>query len=234
MAMRRSDVERLLHEVRMELGAGASEEGIRAELFDVVHEFLDLSNAWYEYIALPIQPNTISYAIYPKAGGMINRLIAAWDQNFVGLNGSLSFGIPPGAQVAGVSQAGFTSPPGAVFSLVYPQIQTFTAQVLVAKNVVLPTVKDDLPDAPDWLLPKWSRYFKHGLVGVMAMHPKKPYTNAEVAKYNLAKFQMGAAMASTEAKRSYTYGGQAWRYPGGWRTSTQRGGVSTAYPWIGR
>lgn len=233
MAMRPQDLQRLVHDIMVELGPSASEEGVQAIAFDVLAEFLDSSNAWFEWIQVPIQPGVVSYSVYPRFGGMINRMIASYDQNFVVVGGQITFGAPGGDPAIG-GQTGFTSPPGAVYSLVYPQIQAVTYQLLVAKNVFFngPT-PDTIPEAPDWILPKWSRYIKAGILGQMMLTPKKPYTNFDLGKYHVQEFKVGWAMAGVEAERSYLRGGQSWRYPGGWHGRTQRSGVSTGYPWIG-
>lgn len=233
MAMRPQDLQRLIHDVFIELGPSASEEGIQAMAFDILAEFLDVSNAWFEWINLQVQPGVVSYSLQPRHGGMINRLIAAYDQNYVWVGGQMTFGSPGGDPAAG-GMAGFTSPPGAIFSLVWPQISALTYQVLVAKNVFFNGPSPEtLPEAPDWILPKWSRYIKEGIIGKMMMSPKKPYTNFAEGKVHYQEFKVGSVMAKVEASRSYTLGGQSWHYPGGWKGRTQRSGVSTGYPWIG-
>ena len=51
--MNERDVERLLNLARTEL-VGASDAGIKGQLYDVCREFFKDSNSWYEHIKLPI------------------------------------------------------------------------------------------------------------------------------------------------------------------------------------
>src|SRR6202012_4687202 len=94
---------------------------------------------------------------------------------------SLQFGYSTDNPGSGIGAS--VPPPGATLSLVFPQIQAITLRTLVAKNIFFngPHL-DSIPDAPDWLLPKWSRYLKEGILGKMMLSPKKTYTNFDLGK----------------------------------------------------
>ena len=78
--MNEQDVDRLLNLARTEL-VGASDAGIKAQLYDVCREFFKDSNSWYEHISIPVVANQRHYRITPRDGGMILRLVAMWDSN---------------------------------------------------------------------------------------------------------------------------------------------------------
>ena len=227
MAIQDRDFERVMSQARVLL-PGVSDAGLKGTLFDIMDEFCDVSNCWIEWIQLKISTQTQMYQIYPQHGGMINRLITALDSNQVVLPAALSFGDSP-ASFTGQPHS-YVDPPGVVFSLTFPQNTSYTANILVSKKIILPNSKDDIPDGPPWLLPKYGRYVQEGLIGTMMTQPGKGYSSATGAIYHLKKFRDGMAMAKTETMRANLFGGQSWSYPRQYRTNSQRGGVSTPYP----
>ena len=101
---------------------------------------------------------------------------------------------------------------------------------IVYKSIILPNQHGDVPDAPAWLLPQYSRWIEAGIVGRMQMHKAKSYSDAANGPMNVKRFHDGIAMARTQALRGYLYGGQAWRFQTQFRTNSQQGGVSTPFP----
>ena len=210
--MDKRDVERMLNLARTEL-PGASDSGLKMQLFDVINEFLADSNSWKEWISVPIVIGVQNYDLEPSEG-LILRLVVVFDNNKVSLNSFLSTLHPPGARL----------------HLAWPQNTNFTAHALVLKNVVLPTTRDDIPVAPEWLLPIYERVILDGLLGKMMAQPTKSYTNGTMSAYHMQKFRSGIVTARVATERSNLYGGQAWRFPRSYRTQSQRGGVSTPFP----
>lgn len=225
MAIQERDFERVINRARIQL-PGASDAGIKSVLFDVIDEFFDATNAWAEWIALTLTPGNQVYQVYPQFGGMINRLVTAIDINNVTQPATLSL---DGTSISNNTTV-FSSPPGAILTFFQPVNTSTALQVLVAKKSILPNNKDDIPDAPSWLFPKYARYLLEGLVGTSMMERAKPYSDPNNASYHLKKFRDGMAMAKTEVMRGNIYGGQAWTYPRGFRSNSQRGGVSTPFP----
>ena len=221
------DFERIMNQARVQL-TGVSDAGLKGTLFDVLDEFLDVSNAWVEWLQLSIATSTQMYQIFPQHGGMINRLITALDSNQVVLPAALSFGESP-ASFTGQSNS-YVNPPGVIFSLSFPQNTSYVANILVSKKIILPNSKDEVPDGPSWLIPKYGRYITEGLIGSMMTQPGKSYSSTTGAQFHLRKFRDGMAMAKTETMRSNLFGGQSWSYPRQFRTNSQRGGVSTPFP----
>ena len=207
------DVERLLNLARTEL-VGASDAGIKGQLYDVCREFFKDSNSWYEHITVPIISGHRHYRITPRDGGMILRLVSIWDKNFIALSAILPHLDPPSAEL----------------ELVYPQNVNMTARAVVTKQIVEPVTQDMLPDAPRWLLPVYHETILDGVLGRMMGQTTKSYSNDTQAVYHLRRFRDGIMQARVASERANLYGGQAWRFPNAFRTNSQRGGVSTPFP----
>jgi len=213
MAIAKQDFEQLMNQARVKL-PGASEGGLKGEFFDTLDEFVSDSNCWMEWIPLTIQPGTLEYTVQPTTGGQIFRLVFIYDQNFIGYPAILEH----------------FRPPGAVIRLVWPQNTTLAVKVVVVKKITLPTTTENIPDAPDWLLPTYHRAILDGLLGRMMGQQAKSYSNDKLSTYHLKRFRDGIAMAKVATMRSNLFGGQAWRFPRNFRTNSQRGGVSTPFP----
>lgn len=211
--IRETDFDQFMNQARVQL-TGASEAGLKGELFDVMKEFFRDSNVWHEWVEIPVIPNEQNYRVTPAHGGMFIRLAAIHDKNWIVLPALMEH----------------TAPPGATIHLVWPQNISMTAKAILIKNVVLPTTKHDIPDAPDWLLPMYETAILDGLLGKMMIQSNKSYSDAKTGQYHLKRFRDGIQVARVAAMRANLYGGQAWRFPRGFRQSSQRGGVSTPFP----
>jgi hypothetical protein len=205
--------EQLMNQARIKL-PGSSDAGIKVELFDVMKEFLKDSNAWTEDITFTVQPNTTDYLLTPlQDGGQIIRLVGVWDDKMIPVPAFM----PTFGTIRMVNQAAIT-----------PNQPVWTARVI--KNITLPTTRDDIPVGPDWLLTVYSLDILDGLLGKMMGQQAKSYSNGTMSTYHLRRFRTAIQSARTAAIRQNTQGAQEWAFPRGWKTSTQRGGVSTAWP----
>jgi hypothetical protein len=209
MTIYTQDFERFMNQARVKL-TGVSDAGIKGELFDVLHEFFNDSDSWRETLTVPIVPGTTTYSLVPAHGGLIIRLQGAFDPN-------------------NIPQPAFM-PEFGTLSLVYPSNTAQTYSVIVSKQVVLPTSRDDVPDAPHWVMQVYERTILDGVLGKMMGQQNKSYSNDSLSTYHLKRFRDGIQMARTAASRQNTKGAQAWSFPRQFRSSTQRGGISTANP----
>jgi hypothetical protein len=205
------DLDHLLNLARTEL-VGASDGGMKAQLYDVCHEFFADSNAWVEHLQVPILANVQDYTLIPQRGGMVLRLVSVWDTNFIVLP----------ALIAEIE------PPNAIMHLMHPQNVNQTARVVVIKQVY--QREHDIPVAPRSLLPMYERVILDGLLGKMMGQSTKSYSNETLSTYHLRRFRDGIMQARVATERANVYGGQAWRYPNSFRSNSQRGGVSTPFP----
>lgn len=193
---------------------GTSRAGRKSALFDVISEFVGDSSVWSEWVSISVLPNVRDYRITPAHGGMILRLVLVHDPNHIGMPALLPELEPPGAHI----------------HFVWPQNINLTAKAYVIKQIILPTDKRDLPDAPHWLFPVYNRQLMDGLIGKMKNQKNKSWSDPLTAKYHLQRFRDGILVAKTAAMRSNLFGGQSWRYPLQGRISSQRGGISTPFP----
>ena len=205
------DLDHLLNLARTEL-VGVSDAGLRAQLHDVCHEFFADSNSWTEHLRIQILPNVHDYTLIPQHSGMIIRLVSVWDSNFIVLPALISE----------------IEPPNAIMHLMHPQNVNQTARVVVIKQIY--QREHDIPVAPKWLLPMYERTILDGLLGKMMGQSSKSYSNDTLSAYHLRRFRDGIMVARVAAERANIYGGQAWRYPGAFRSNSQRGGTSTIFP----
>ena len=232
MAIQKRDWDQLLNRAT-QLLPGASHAGMKSTIYDVLGEFCEDSRCWREMLVINVLPgvqvNTsqlstpdtpqftnMTYQLTPSEG-LIFELLGVYDQNMV-------------PQAAFMPEGGSADPAIGLLTLINPvnTAQPFT--VSVAKTVILPTDKDDVPIFSHVLFRRYHRYLLDGLVGQMAAEIGKTYTNAALSSYRLARFRDGLNIEKVESERQNTQGAATWSFPRGWRTRGQRGGVSTANP----
>jgi hypothetical protein len=224
MAIAKDDFDAFMNQCRIKL-IGASDSGIKEELFDVLDEFCEYSGAWQETLTVPVLAGTTSggvstnviYTLNPSHDGYIIRLVGVWDPNV----------IPQPAFMPT-----FDGGPNAVgpLQLVNPVNQNQTFTVTVAKTVKRPTTRDNIPIFSDTLFRRYHRVLQDGVVGKLMGQPNKPFSNTQMAQTHQARFQQGISTARVQVQRQNTLGAQAWSFPQTFRTRGQRGGVSTANP----
>lgn len=202
-----TDFDQLMNQARVKL-IGASDAGIKGELFDVMHEFFVDTSWWTESIPITIRlPDPALYQITPVSGGRIIRLAGVVDPNNISQPAIL------GDDMASVQ-----------FAHAYNTAQVMTA--VVVKTVALPTDRKHFPVLPDGLLPRWHTVILAGLLGAMSGQLGKSYSNETSATYQLRRFNNGKAQARIEKLRRNTFGTQAWQFPPGFAGGSQRGGTS--------
>lgn len=224
MAIAKDDFEAFMNQCRVNL-TGASDSGIKEELFDVLDEFCEYSGSWQETLTVPVLAGTTTgnvssnttYTLTPSHEGYIIRLVGVWDANV----------IPQPAFLPT-----FDGGPDAVgpLQLVNPVNQNQNFTVTVAKTVKRPTTRNGIPSFSDTLFKRYHRYLVDGVVGKLMAQPNKSYSNNQMAQVRQGRFRNGISMARVQTQRQNTLGAQAWSFPQAFRTRGQRGGVSTANP----
>jgi hypothetical protein len=200
---------------------GVSDGALRAEFYDVLTEFFNDSSCWTECVTFQYQPNVIAYPVDVSEGQIIR------------LNSVMDWGptVPP--LLTAAITPGTPGPLG--MPALMPQIglvvlsnipnQTGYAQAIFTLNCSLPTSRDGVPIAPDWVLPIWHVGLLDGLLGKMMNDPNKSYSNAASATYHLRRFRDAIARARVSKLRANTLGSAAWRYPQQFRSLSQQSGV---------
>lgn len=204
MAAAKQDVDQLLNQLRVRL-IGASDAELKAEVFDTLREFYNESNSWTEEINFNIVADVVEYDITPT-NGQIVRLAGVVDDN----------GVPQPAVMPSIGHLVFRNP--------YDSTAVFTAVVVL--TVSLPTDKNSFPIISDKTLPLYSVGIADGVCGKLAARPKRSYTDQKLAMYYAKRFQRTIIDARNAVWRRNTIGTQAWSFPQGFGTRTQRGGVS--------
>lgn len=215
MAIRKQDFDQMMNQARVTL-TGASEAGLRGALYDTLAEFFNDSSCWTQDVVVSALPNRTSYPLVVSEGQIIR------------LSGVFTAPPPAGSS----STAG---PGGFFVSALMPEVGTLilaaapatATQMLatVVTNVALPTAKEAVPIAPDWVLPIWHVGILDGLLGKMMIQPNKSYSNQTQGAYHLKRFRDAISRARVSKLRANTNGTQAWTFPQTFRASTQRGGV---------
>lgn len=200
---------------------GVSDGALKAEFYDVLTEFFNDSSCWTDCVTFQYQPNTIAYPVN-VAEGQIIRLNSVADWGPVSPPNLLS-AITPG------------TPSPLPLPALMPQIglvvlsnipsNTGFAQAIFTLNCSLPTSRDGMPIAPDWVLPIWHLGLLDGLLGKMMNDPNKSYSSTTGATYHLKRFRDAIARARVSKLRANTLGSGAWRYPQTFRALSQQSGV---------
>lgn len=226
MPLNPQDVTYVLNDCRIKL-PGASDSGIRQELWGVIKEFLTDSNAWVENMRLNVVANTQTYDIVPREGGQIIRLLGVLDGNRV----------PVAVTMPNFGQLVFTTP--IQISSVSVPITDMTVgpnypwYVGVVKTIAFPATRDDIPIAPDFVMRVYSQAIIDGVLGRMMTQQAKTYTNLPQGKYHLQRFRDEIGIARSEARVQNLFGGQRWQFPA-FAGGSQRGGYGTCWPFPGR
>lgn len=201
--IRKQDFEQFMTQARIKL-VGASDAGIKAELYDVLSEFFTNSSCWTETITVAVKEGTSEFSV-PSGEGQILRLVGVVDAN----------NLPVAALMPHVGKV----------TLQYPTTKDQDLTLMVVKNVDLPTDKNAMPVAPDWVFPRYHVEILDGLLGKMMTSPNKSYSNDSTGVYHLRRFRDGMVRARVAKLRENSFGSQAWRYPQNFRVDTQKSGV---------
>lgn len=223
MPLTTEDVEATLNELRSNL-IGASDAGIKTELYSVIKEFLHDTNAWIEHIELLVENSVQSYNLVPRTGGQVIRLVGVWDGFRFPVNASMPtfsmLNVHTPVDVTSVAQA-----------VTDRSRQASTPWlVVVAKNIDLPNTRQNIPICPEFVLKVYSMYIVDGVLGRMLSQPSKSWSNTALGIYHLKRFRDGISIARDSAWNQNVVGGQRWAFPRNFATSSQRSGISTAYP----
>ncbi len=203
MAINKQDWDQLLIQATVRL-VGVSQKGLKAEMYDVLSEFFNDSSCWTQVVEVNAVTTSREYPLQVNEGQIIRMVVTTAADGHVVPSimpdvGTLILGNFPGSD-----------------ETLYTEVVT---------NVSLPTQKDQMPIAPDWVLPIWHVGILDGLLGKMLSQPAKSFSNLQSGAYHLKRFRDAIARARVSKLRANTNGTQAWRYPQSFRTSGQRGGV---------
>lgn len=210
-----SSLVRIIDSTRIRL-PGALDGAIRMEFFGVAREFLQRSNIWREAIPITVVPSVACYELVGEHRGLVNRLIWVEGQRQISEGAPARSGPP---RPAALLRTGVLD---AEIRIDWLPSQTELWFAHVALTVADPTDRLGLPFLPSWIVEKYAATLTDGLVARMAAIPLKPYSNKALAAYHGREFRMGTNLAKNETAHSNTLGGQAWAFPQGFRSRTQK------------
>lgn len=225
MAIAKADLNALLNQAIVKM-TGTSMNAVKAELFDVLTEFFEHSSAWLEKIKIDALAYQREYTLTPTEGRIIRLMEVSGNSNF-STNALYDAATAQQQEASGwIPQAAVYEDNSSEVVLIVPPNTPQAMHVWVAKNVTLPSGRDMVPVAPDWVLPRYHNYILDGILGKMMTTPDKSYSNDAMGTYHLKRFQDGIARARVSALKKNTYGASAWAFPGQFRTRSQRGYLS--------
>ncbi len=186
---------RILNLARNHL-TGVVDSVMQYELFAVLDNFLQDTNAWTENVAFAVVPTLKTYGVYPSDGTTI-RLQALVDAS--------------GNTVGGV----MSDLENIVLDTAPSTATVYTATL--ALTVLDPVATDGYPTMPDWIWIKYGMAFVDGLLGRMMAQPAKPYTSMQLALAHTRAFNSVRGTAMGEVQRGQRMGAQAWSFPRSFR-----------------
>jgi hypothetical protein len=216
MAIHKIDYDQLLNQARVKL-IGASDGGLKGELYDVLTEFFNDSSSWTQDVTVPYLPNTQAYPVAVPEGQIIRLVgVSDWGQT-----------VPPIPRVPNPNVSFVPALMPSIGTLVLQQAPNISGyySVNVVTNVSLPTDRNQMPHGPDWVLPVWHLGILDGLLGKMMTQPGKSYANDKMGTYHLRRFRDAIARARISKLRANTNGAAAWRFPQQFRSTSQQSGV---------
>jgi hypothetical protein len=236
--MTTTNIARLQDMVRINC-PGALDGVIRMEMFNVLKEFFQRTNAWMLEVPVYVIPTSNDYQIDTGQNVVVNRLMAIQ---------RMSSPLPPGGpwspsyapmcppQYLAVSTDGTAS-----VESQNPMFRTWRAGALLnagTKCPILritqnpgvaetwistlaltpcdPTDSDGFVSPPDWVMEKYLSYIRSGIVCQLMLQPGKPYSSVPGSQYHGRKFNEGVGLARTDVRHMFGYDAQHWQFPNGW------------------
>ncbi len=208
MASLKHDLERLLNAMRVKL-AGASDAGIKQELWTTLHEFCNETGVWWETLTFPTIVGQWLYPLTPTEPGEIVR--------FAGCINANRSPVPASMPRVGV---------------MHLEHKPTTVYTLYARVILVPQVgvsREGLPEIPDTILPLYAPAIEDGLLGRMMSQTNKPFTNERMALYHLRRFRAALTAVRSAVNHQNTFGVNAWVFPPAYSTRNQKGGGSETH-----
>ena len=220
---------------------------IRLELYNVLKEFFQRTDAWLLELPIYIVPSTNDYQVSTGQNVVVNRLM--------GLDRprspppSVEFPQPPYLPMC-PEQFLATDGRNSASEAQDPLFRTHRSGVLLnagEKCPILrirdnptanetwiatlaltpcdPTDPDGFATPPDWVMEKYLSYIANGVNMRLMLQPGKPYSSTQGAQYHGRMYQQGIGLCRTEVRRMFGYAAQRWAYPQGWNSGHRNTGM---------
>ena len=220
---------------------GALDGMIRLEIFNVMKEFFQRSDAWMLEVPVYIVPPINDYIVDTCQNAVVNRLMALERPKTPPASSQLSlvYGpmCPPQYFTSSepntnegqnplfrTGRSGILLNAGSKTPILRIQANPGINETWVATLALTPcdpVDSDGFVSPPDWTMEKYLSYMASGVICKLMLQPGKPYSSIQGAQYHGRKFNEGVGLARTEVRRMFSYGAQRWSFPGGWNHKGQ-------------
>lgn len=233
--LNQSDLGTVMNQCRVEL-TGVSDAQLKSTMYEVMDEFFRDTQSWKESVVINVVPVTSTPTTPQLWQQALTYPIASSEGQIISLDGVINTNCSPVPALLAGAGGDNQNSGGVAVRLQNPPNQAQQYTVTVSKTVSLPLDRHGFPIAPSWVLEKWHLAIKVGILGALMNQKNKSYSDDNGAKYNLAKFRQFIQNVRSATLRANTKGASAWRYPQGFRTISQKGGVpvyGTGNDWSG-
>ena len=218
---------------------GALDGTIRMEVFNVLKEFFQRSDAWLLELPVYIVPHICDYQLNPCQNVVINRLMGLGRSD----NPNATFSYVPMCPQQFYAAGGDSTN----FGLQNPLFRSWRGAMLLnagarhrscgswitrhpmrlggdsALTPCDPVDSDGFVDPPDWVMEKYLRGIASGVISALMLQPGKPYSSLPGAQYHGRKFNEAVGLAKKEVRHMFVWGAQRWNFPmGGYNTPRPR------------
>jgi hypothetical protein len=219
---------------------GVLDGTIRMEVFNVLKEFFQRTDAWLLELPVYIVPLICDYQLNPCQNVVVNRLmglgrsdnpnasfsyVPMCPQQFFAAGGSnTSYGLQNPLfrswRGAMLLNAGAKTP---IMRIVDNPSSNETWIATVALAPCDPVDSDGFVEPPDWVMEKYLRGIASGVISALMLQPGKPYSSLPGAQYHGRKFNEAVGLARKEVRHMFVWGAQRWAFPmGGYNTPRPR------------
>lgn len=185
--------DRLMDTIRTYI-PGAIDIAIKQELFGVCQEFFRESNVWQEVVPFTLTQGEDTADVMPFTGKIERLAYVVGSENK----------IP-------VRNATMPDPYNGTILMPFASAGNYEATLII--NVSDPISRDVFPIVPQYLMDRHWEVIMHGVLSHFYAHPKKPYSDIQLAALYNSKFKGGYARARNDQNALYRQGAQAWRFP---------------------
>jgi hypothetical protein len=238
--MTTTNIARLNDMVRMTC-SGALDGVIRMEMFNVLKDWFQRTDSWLLEVPIYIQPQTNDYQVGTGQNVAVNRLMKLERPPSPPPSGEplvlayLPMCPPQYLSTAGAGpnleaqdplfrsqRVGVLLNAGSKCPILRIRDNPSANEIWIATlalNICDPVDSDGFVTPPDWVMEKYLNYLANGVNMRLMLQPGKPYSSLPGSQYHGRMFNQGIGLCRTEIRRMFTYGSQAWHFPGVWRST---------------
>lgn len=192
---------RLYADVQMHATGVLNPSGIQPELFSIMRDFCQHTNAWSQTQDVVVSAGTLDYTLTVPAGAAMKRILALQDITNglqtppVPVRWPIQFILPNTMRLVGSLQ------------------NTYTWRVQTSLYPVDPVDGNGDPQVPSWFLDDFQDTLFNGVLSRLLAQPAKTYSNGPMAATRYRLYMKGRGEAAAAVLAANMYNGQTWTYP---------------------